>query len=263
MDGDVFRGFHNLKKVVLSSNQCIQENFETEAKIVKISKILSQKCDSCEKIADLTNCELRWELKDTEQSIMEKLKSEVESVRLEEKISACTTNLKANQELKTQVEGVRSANLKSHQELKSKMDENRSANLKTNQELKTQMEGVRSANLKSHQELKSKMDENRSANLKTNQELKTQMERIRSENLKANQELKTQVEEIRSANLNALLKLKTQMEETCAAKTKSLIQSLNEKFRSKLEALQSENNAKNAEINHLKLKLELFEEIPN
>jgi hypothetical protein len=54
---------------------------------------------------------------------VEKLKSEVVSVRLEEKLSACTANLIANQKLEAKMEENCSANLKTHQDLKSQMEE--------------------------------------------------------------------------------------------------------------------------------------------
>jgi hypothetical protein len=98
-------------------------------------EVLSQNCGFCGKNAYLTNCELRLELKKIEESLMDKLKSENVPV-----INSCTANLKANQELKAQMEATRSANLKANQELKAQMEEIRSANLKVNQELKAQME---------------------------------------------------------------------------------------------------------------------------
>jgi hypothetical protein len=122
MNGDVFRGLHNLKEVLLSSNECVKEDFKTEAAIAKLPEVLSQNCGFCEKIHDLTNCELRWDLKEIEANLMEKLKSEVEPL-----LTACTSNLKFHQILETQMKEIRSANLKVHQELKliqSKIDEN-------------------------------------------------------------------------------------------------------------------------------------------
>jgi hypothetical protein len=174
MNGDVFRGLHNLKEVYLQSNQCTNSYFLTEAAIAKMPEVLSQNCGFCEKIADLTSCDLQSELKGFEKSLIEKLESGNESVA-----HACRENLKANQELKTKIEGIYSAHLIVQQ------------------------------------------------------------------------------------------KLVEQMEETLAAKTENL-QGLIQKqvkeiaaLRSKLDASQSDNNAKNFEIKHLKLKLELLEEISN
>jgi hypothetical protein len=47
MNGDVFRGLHNLKYVYLQLNQCIKQDFKTEAAIAKLPEVLSQNCGLC------------------------------------------------------------------------------------------------------------------------------------------------------------------------------------------------------------------------
>ena len=106
MSGNVFRGLHNLKHIYLRSNQCMKEDFLSEDAIKKLPEIVSKNCGFCEKISDLTNCEIRKEFKESERNIIQQIKSEqsskVEIARLEGKLSACVQIQKINEKLEKQ-----------------------------------------------------------------------------------------------------------------------------------------------------------------
>jgi 5'-3' exonuclease len=108
-----------MKEVLLSSNECINEDFKTEAAIAKLPEVLSQNCGFCEKNADLTNCELQWKLKGIEESLMEKLKTEFEPM-----LRASTENLKIHKKLVAQMEETFTAKTENFENLiQFKLDE--------------------------------------------------------------------------------------------------------------------------------------------
>ena len=126
MNGDVFRGLHKLKNVYLHSNQCIKDNFITESAIEKLPEIVSKNCGFCEKISDLTNCEVRREFREA-LNIVQKLRGEqsykVEVARLVEKLSACVKIQRFHEKLEKQLEATCAAkteNLETIMSLKAK-----------------------------------------------------------------------------------------------------------------------------------------------
>lgn len=129
MNGDVFRGLNNLQTVYLHSNPCIDADFDNEAAIEKLPQIAAEKCGFCEKLADMTNCEILREFKLIQakilRAVIEKQNSKVETARLEERLNGCTANQKTHEKLEAQMEATYAAKTENFENLlETKLREN-------------------------------------------------------------------------------------------------------------------------------------------
>lgn len=99
INGDAFRGLESLSAVHLRNNICINRTFRNESAISELPEILSQNCGFCEKIGELTNCELRWELKKVIDSLKTETSCTNQLLGLEGKLNACSEILKLNERI--------------------------------------------------------------------------------------------------------------------------------------------------------------------
>lgn len=89
-----------LERATLSFNLCINEDFEDKMKIALLSQVVKNSCGFCEKIFDITNCEMMKEIREMQSKNDEKFETFVkESLNDPKSQSYVSKILEENQNL--------------------------------------------------------------------------------------------------------------------------------------------------------------------
>jgi hypothetical protein len=80
INGETFHNLVKLERATLSFNLCINEDFEEQTRISFLPQLVKNNCGFCEKIVDITNCEMLKEIKDMQLTYSDKLENFVKSV---------------------------------------------------------------------------------------------------------------------------------------------------------------------------------------
>ena len=92
LNGEAFHNLIKLKRTTINSNPCINEDFEDESRILTMSQVVKNSCGFCEKIVDITNCELLKEIKPINEENMKNVEKIVMKIHEDQRILQNSTN---------------------------------------------------------------------------------------------------------------------------------------------------------------------------